>query len=161
MTRAVTSTPQRRLRRRDLWLSRGEEGSAVVEFVTLGVLLLVPVVYLVLVLGRIQAGVFAVEGAAREAARVVAGAPDEQVAAARASAAVRFALLDQGFDVPAASALQLECSAVPCLTPGGQVRATVRVDVTLPGVPAVLDLAVPARVPVQAHAVQVVDRFGP
>ena len=47
----------------------GEQGSAVVEFVTLGVLLLVPLIYLVLTVARIQAGAYAVSMAAREAGR--------------------------------------------------------------------------------------------
>ena len=40
------------------------------EFLGVSLVLLVPLVYLVLVLGRIEAATFAVEGAAREAARV-------------------------------------------------------------------------------------------
>ena len=36
-----------------------DRGSAVVEFVTLGVLLLVPLVYLVLAMGRVQAATYA------------------------------------------------------------------------------------------------------
>ena len=43
-----------------------DEGSAVVEFVTLGVLLLIPVIYFVLVMGQLQAAAFAVESASRE-----------------------------------------------------------------------------------------------
>ena len=75
-----------------------DRGSAVVEFVTLAVLLLVPVVYLVLSLGRVQAGAFAVEGASRDAARIVASTPDEESAARRVAAAVQLALHDQGLD---------------------------------------------------------------
>ena len=37
-------------------LARGEGGSAVVEFVVLGVLMLIPLVYLVMMLARVQAG---------------------------------------------------------------------------------------------------------
>ena len=36
-----------------------DEGSAVVEFVTIGVLMMVPLVYLVLCLGRVQAAAYA------------------------------------------------------------------------------------------------------
>ena len=73
-------------------------------------MLLVPLVYLVLVLGRIEAATFAVEGAAREAARtyVVADGADE--GAERAIAAAGIALRDQGFDDDPADALTITCS---------------------------------------------------
>src|SRR4051794_3589223 len=47
----------------------GEEGSALVEFVFLAVVMLVPIVYLIVTLARIQAGTLAVEQASREAGR--------------------------------------------------------------------------------------------
>ncbi len=139
---------------------QADGGSAVVEFVTLGVLLLVPVVYLVLVLGRLQAAAFTAEGAAREAARVFVAAPDDETAARHAEAAVRLALADQGFDdqEPGQAAV-VRCDTTPCLQPESAVRVTVTVDVVLPGVPAFVDAAVPARVPVRAEALAVVDRF--
>ncbi len=65
----------------------GDEGSAVVEFVGLVVVLLVPLVYLVLVVGRLEAATFAAEGAAREAARVFVASDEPASAAPRALAA--------------------------------------------------------------------------
>jgi hypothetical protein len=53
----------------------------------------------------------------------------------------------------------VECDTTPCLQPESVVRVTVTVDVVLPGVPAFVDAVVPARVPVRADAVAVVDRF--
>ena len=90
----------------------GDEGSSVVEFLGLSLVLLVPLVYLVLVLGRLEAATFAGEGAAREAARtyVVADSADE--GAARAIAAAGIALRDQGFDDDPADALTITCSIV-------------------------------------------------
>jgi hypothetical protein len=137
-----------------------DHGSAVVEFVTLGMLLLVPVVYLVIVLGRVQAGAFAAEGAAREAARAFTAADDEGSGTAKAAAAVRLALHDQGFrDVDPARALVVDCESTPCLQAGARVTVRVDVEVVLPGVPAVVDTIVPARIPVRAEAVGFVDRF--
>ena len=52
------------------WTDAGERGSASLEFLTVGMILLVPLVYLVLALAAIQGGSLAVEGAARHAARV-------------------------------------------------------------------------------------------
>lgn len=157
---AVSSA--RRLRR--WWDARrdglhGDGGNAVVEFLGVALVLLVPTVYLVLVLGRIQAGTFAVEGAAREAARVYVAAPDAPTGAARAVTAVGVALDDQGFDDPAADALTMACSATPCLTPGAQVQATVTVRVPLPFVPSFVRDVVPLEVPVSAQRSAPVDAF--
>jgi hypothetical protein len=132
----------------------------VVEFVTLGVLLLVPVVYLVVTLGRVQAGAFAVEGAAREAARAFTAADDEGSGAAHARAAVRLALQDQGFrDIDPDDVVRVECETDPCLQAEARVTVRVSVDVVLPGVPRFVDAVVPTRIPVRADAVAVVDRF--
>ncbi len=139
-----------------------DEGSAVVEFVTLAVLLLVPVVYLVISLGRIQAGAFAVEGSSRDAAQLLASAPDDQTAARRIDAAVQIALRDQGLYRPGDPAPQITvtCSAQPCLTPESAVSVAVELEIRLPGVPAFFDALVPARVPVRAEGHAVVGRFG-
>lgn len=138
-----------------------DRGSALLEFLTLGVLLLVPVVYLVVCLGELQGAAFAVEGASREAARVLAAAPDEEEAARQVDAVVAMALRDQGLaqDGDPAPVVTVECSQNPCTVPETQVRVTVEVEVVLPGVPAFIDAAVPARVPVRATGESVVERF--
>ncbi len=135
-----------------------ERGSAMVEFIGAAVLLLVPLVYLVLTLAQVQAGTFAVEGAAREAARAVVTAQSSAEGAARAQAAVRIALADQGFDD--GDALRLECSHDPCLTPGGTVATQVRLAVPLPFVPEALRSWVPLEIPVEATHVGTVDQYG-
>lgn len=138
-----------------------EEGSAVVEFVTLGVLLLIPVIYFVLVMGQLQAAAFAVESASREGARVVTAADDEKEGAARLATVVDLALADQGFAPPddPPPTVSVTCEAEPCLTPEAAVTVVVEVDVVLPGVPAFVDGLIPTRVPVRADAVAVVDRY--
>lgn len=143
----------------------GDEGSAVVEFLGVVLVLLVPLIYLVLTLGRLQAAAFAADGAAREAIRAVtssasldspqgAGLP----AGARAVAAVGIALADQGIDADPAAALDLAC-AVDCTAPGSAVAATIHVDVELPLVPGFLRSAVPLSIPVSVHAEGHVERF--
>ncbi|HSP76545.1 MAG TPA: hypothetical protein VLO31_10065, partial [Cryobacterium sp.] len=57
-------------RRWRAWADRAERGSASLEFITAGLILLVPLVYLVLAMAALQGGALAVEGAARQAARV-------------------------------------------------------------------------------------------
>jgi Flp pilus assembly protein TadG len=138
---------------------RDDTGSAVVEFVTLGMLLLLPLVYLVLTLGRVQAAAFATDGAARAAARAFTTAPDEATGRARALAAVRWALKDQGFDVDPAAVARLSCASSPCLAPQARVRVQVSVDVVLPGVPAALDRVARTHVTVRSSQVGTVDAF--
>jgi hypothetical protein len=134
----------------------------VVEFVTLGVLLLLPVIYLVLALGRLEAASFAVDGAAREAARAFVTAPGAAAGRARALAAVRLGLLDQGFDPDPDQVLTIECTQPSgCLQPGGLVSVGVELSVLLPGVPAVLDRLLPSRVTVRSRQVLSVDAFRP
>jgi len=48
---------------------RGERGTALVEFTWLGVLLLVPLVYVMLSVFEVQRGAYAVSAASRSAAR--------------------------------------------------------------------------------------------
>jgi len=156
--RRVVRSAARRVR---LWRAAPEDGSAVLEFLTLGVLLLVPVVYLVVSLGRFQAASFAVEGASREAARVLASAPDEAEAARQVDAVVMMALRDQGLAGAGdpAPVVTVRCSAQPCTAPETRVSVTVELEVVLPGVPAFVDAAIPARVPVRASGESVVERF--
>ena len=131
------------------------------EFVTLGLLMLVPLVYLVVAMGRVQAASFAADGSARAAARAFVAAPSEQEGHARARAAVRLGLRDQGFDAASAGSMELRCADDPCLSPGARVMVTVTVEVILPGVPKVVDGAVPAHVTVRATQVATVDLFRP
>jgi hypothetical protein len=137
-----------------------EDGSAALEFVTAGLILLVPLVYLVLTLAAVQAGALAVEGAARQAARVfVQSSPEE--AASRAARAIDFGLADYGIASDAAS-VTVSCSgssSASCPSRNAVVTVTVAVDVALPLVPDVLDLSRTASVTVQATARQQVSRF--
>lgn len=136
-----------------------DSGNAVVEFLGLSLMLLVPLVYLVLVLARVEAAGYAVEGAAREAARTYVAADDAQSAAARAVAVTGVALADQGFDDDPAQALTLECEHDPCLQPDAHVEARVQVVVPLPFVPGFVRDVVPMNVPVSARHTAVVDEF--
>ncbi|MEC5198049.1 Flp pilus assembly protein TadG [Arthrobacter sp. PL16] len=144
-------------RRPTLCALRDERGSAVVEFVFLGVLLLVPVVYLVLTIGQLQGGSFAVVGAVDQAAKVYVDAPTPQEADARAREAVRIALGDFGFAEEQA-AMDIVCSA-QCLEPGSSVTIVVRLDVPFPLVPSIAG-SHPSAVTVDATATQIVERFG-
>lgn len=140
--------------------AHGDDGSAAVEFLAVGLLLLVPLVYLVLTLGRVQVGTFAAEAGAREASRLLATTAGDDRATARAEAAVALALADQGFD-PVPGSLELDCASTPCRTPESAVAATVHVDVELPLVPGFVRDVWPAVVGVEVRRTAVADRFAP
>ena len=140
-------------------LEVGDAGSAVVEFITIGVLMLVPLVYLVVAVAGVQAAAFATEAAAREAARIVVTTPDVDASEDRVVAAVGWALRDQGIEADPARAATVICAEQPCLTPGADVSVTVSVDVPLPVVPAGLSAVVALVVPVSATHTQVVGEF--
>lgn len=135
----------------------GEQGSAIVEFVFLGVLMLVPLIYLVMSLGRVQAGSYAVTTAAREAGRAFVTAEAGQDASARAHAASEVAFGDQGF--AGMGALDISCSTSPCLTPDARIETTARVTVPLPLIPAFARDVVPLEIPLTASHLSTVDRF--
>lgn len=141
-------------------LSTDESGSASLEFITAGMLLLLPLVYLVLTMASIQAGAFAVEGAARQAARVYVQSASVGEANAAAGRAIEFALADYGLDASAVS-VSVGCRPNPanCLTRRGFVTIQVSTSVSLPLVPPILDLKVPLSIPVQSTATQQVSRF--
>ena len=131
----------------------GDAGNAVVEFSTLAVLLMVPLVYVLLSVFEVQRASFGVTEAARQAGRAYATADDPAQGRARAAAAAALAMRDQG----------LECDG--CLTgltgslaPDAQVTATVEHFVRLPLVGSALG-AGRGGVPVDATHVEVVDRF--
>jgi Flp pilus assembly protein TadG len=136
---------------------RDERGSAVVEFVVLAVLMLIPLVYLVMMLARVQAGSYAVGQAAREAGRAYVTSGAGQDAVGRAEAAARIAFLDHSFED--AGRLAIACDGTPCLRPDGQVETTATVRVPLPLVPSFVRDVVPLSVPVSASHLSTVDRF--
>ena len=60
-----------------------ESGSAIVEVVWLGILLLIPMVWIVLSVFEVQRGAFGVTAAARSAGRAYALAPDDVTGSSR------------------------------------------------------------------------------
>lgn len=135
-----------------------EDGSASLEFLTVGMILLVPLVYLVLTVAAVQAGALGVEGAARQAARVAVMAADQGASDAAVERAVRVTLADYGIDA-AATSVTVGCDPVDCLEPGARVTVSVAARVELPLVPDVLALTTAGSVPVEASATQTVSRF--
>lgn len=136
--------------------ANGDEGSAVVEFVALGTLLLVPVVYFVLAVAQVQAGAFAVVAAAQQASQVLARAEPGELSDAGLTAAAQLAATDQGF-APDRLAVRLECSDGACAAPGAVATVHTTLEVPLPLVPGFTDLDVAV---LTSSATVVVGRYG-
>lgn len=138
-----------------------ERGSASLEFLTVGVVLLVPLVYLVLTLGQIQHAVLGIEGGARHAARAIAQAETHEEGMAAAGRAISVAIADAGL-TPDAVEVVVTCMPNPgaCDTPRGTVAVQMAATVPLPLAPPMLDLDIGFGVPVSARALQPVSAFG-
>lgn len=134
---------------------RDDEGTAIVEFVWLGLLLLIPLAYLILSLFQVQRGAFAVTDASRAAGRAWVSAPAGSDRDQVATLAAALALKDEGLTLPD-KALTLECVNLCC--PGaGSLHVTVSIDVTLPGVAIFGSDLAPVRV--TGKHTEVIDRF--
>jgi Flp pilus assembly protein TadG len=155
------SSRERAARREDVAVPHGgasaEEGNAVIEFVFLSVLLMVPLVYFIITVGQLQGGSFAVVGAADQAAKVYVAQPDAARGRAAAEQAVLLALADYG--QPAENArIDTRCEPADCLAPGSAVTVTVHLSVPLPFVPFTDALHLNAS-QLSASATQLVGRF--
>ncbi|SDC58360.1 hypothetical protein SAMN05216410_1954 [Sanguibacter gelidistatuariae] len=140
-------------------LAGHDDGNALVEFLGAALVLMIPTLYLVLTLGRVQAAAFAAQGAAKDAGRALSIAETADAGLDRARSAVAIALADQGFDdADPATALTIACSAV-CLAPGSEIATTVRIDVTFPGLGGGPGAWLPLSIPVSAHVVTPVDEY--
>ena len=122
-----------------------DDGAAVLEFLTVAVVLMVPLVYVLLTVFAVQRAAFAVSAAAREAGRAYVTSDDPENAARYAA---DLALADQLPGEPSAD-LAIEGEPVP----GARVRVTVTYRVELPFAGAL------ATVPVTATHVATVDRY--
>ncbi len=139
---------------------RDESGSASLEFITVGLLLLVPIVYLVLALSALERASFGVEGAARQATRVFVQSGSEADAESAARTAIAVTLADYGLTSDAAE-VRVSCRPDPadCLARRGFVTISISTTVPLPLVPPALTLHLPAGIPVQSVATEQVSRF--
>lgn len=100
----------------------GDDGSAVLEFVALSVVVLIPFIYLLLSVFTVQRASFGVTQAAREAGRVLATSDDLASGTARAQAAATLAMSDQG--VTAVPVVSYVKPGTPCGNAGGPSAAS-------------------------------------
>ncbi len=124
--------------------ARDDRGSAIVETVWLGILLLVPLVYVVLSVFEVQRGAFATTTAARSAARAFALAPDDAAGRRAATAAARQALADQGATgMPVA--VRITCTPyADCHSGTSIISVRVETRVDLPLLPEMLGSGTPS-----------------
>ena len=137
---------------------RRDDGSAVVEFVFLAILLMVPLVYVVLSALAVQRAAFATTTGAREAARAYATAGSDAEGEQRAEAAVSLAMHDQGVSWALAGRV-ISCGACT-FAPGSSFTVDIGTTVPLPFVPRWLcsDRCL-AGIPVSAHHRERIDCF--
>ena len=129
-----------------------ERGAAVIEFLVLGVGLLIPLAYIGVAAAGVQAAVFASTQAVREAGRAFSSSVTVVEGRERAVAAARLSFADHGLDLPA-GALRVTCPEAACLTPGSTVVVELDWEAPLPGGP--------ASIPVHAiHTVPIDDFRG-
>ena len=125
-------------------MRRDDDGTAIVEFVFLAVLVMVPLVYLIAAVATVQRNTLAVTQAARDAGRAFATSDSAPQAQRRVAAAVRLALADQGLPDDAdvrfvASGASCDAAPItPWLAPGAEFAVCVTRRVSLPAVPSVL-----------------------
>jgi Flp pilus assembly protein TadG len=122
----------------------GDAGSAIIEFVFVAVIVMVPLVYLVVAVAAVQRSQLGVAQAAREAGRAFATSSGPAEAQVRVAAAVRLALAAEGLPDDAAVryvAYGSDCGAgsiTPRVAPGARFTVCVIRHSALPGVPSVL-----------------------
>lgn len=134
---------------------RDDEGSAMLEFVWLAILLMVPLVYVLLTVFEVQRAAFGVTEAARQAGRAYATADSDAEGRLRAQAAAELAMRDQGLELDGPPAVV----APDGVAPGGTVQVRVSHRVPLPILGGLFGDVVPPNIPVRADSIAVVDRF--
>jgi Flp pilus assembly protein TadG len=135
---------------------RDERGSALVELTWLGILLLVPVLWIVLSASEVQRGAFATSAAARAAGRAFALAPTDGEGRSQAEAAARQAIADVGADGQAMT-MTVSCRPVPgdCHSAGSVVTVRIQSGVDLPLLPSVFGAGAPSFALDASHTVPI------
>jgi Flp pilus assembly protein TadG len=135
------------IRRRLSELRLGQDdGNAIVEFVFVAVLVLVPLIYLIVAVAVVQRARLATTNAARDVGRAIATSDSADQADVRAQAALRIAVANQGlrpgdvqlrYVAPGADC-QSGGQVVPSLSAGAEFQVCVIRHQQLPAVPTVL-----------------------
>jgi Flp pilus assembly protein TadG len=154
------------MRRASRWADRvrtgfsGEGGSAALEFLAVGLVLLVPLAYLVIAVGQVQSHALGVEATARHVAHTLARTGESEETSRRVALVVDTVAAAYGIDGESMTVV-VSCAPAPhpCPAAGATLAVTVSATAALPFLPPVLGLDRAAGVPVEATAVQKVSRF--
>jgi Flp pilus assembly protein TadG len=123
---------------------RDDRGNAVIEFVFVALVVMVPLVYLIAAIGTVQRSQLAVSAAARDAGRAFATSNGVSDTSVRVDAAVRLALTAQGLPDDATVrfvAAGDDCTSTvvaPVLAAGAVFTVCVTRHTSVPAVPHVL-----------------------
>ncbi len=139
-------------------VSDDDSGRASLEFLVLGVGLVIPGMFVGMNLLSLQGASLATQSAATHAAQVFVQQSTVSSGALAAERAVMVALANHGFD----SFASLERSCVPsnCLAPGTAVTIRVSVDAPLMSSDLLPGLLGSESVVVSAHSTRLVSRYG-
>jgi hypothetical protein len=126
-----------------------DDGRAILELIVLGVLVMIPILYIAMSLLTLQATTFGASQAARDAARLLDNAPTAAVGQARALAAARQTLVDQHVGteglriryIPTGGDCEQSAGRAPDLSPGAVFDICVIVPLVLPLLPAEITAA--------------------
>ena len=130
---------------------RTQAGTALVEVTWLGILLLLPMVWIVLSVSEVQRGSFGVTAAARSAGRAFALAPDDLTGRQQARAAAAVALGDQNLD-DSDWTIAVTCPPQPdCHVGGAVVTVRIETQVALPFLPGLLGGGAEFRLDAEHH----------
>jgi len=120
-----------------------DDGSAIIEFVFVALVIMVPLVYLLVAVATVQRAQVAVANAARDAGRAYATAGSGAQAGVRVTAASRLALRNAGLEPAAprfvpAGASCAAAAITPKLAPGSVFTVCVTRRVELPAIPSLV-----------------------
>lgn len=114
-------------------IRRRERGSAVVEFLLVTLVFVVPLFYVVVAVSDIQRASYAITAASAAGARAFHTAPTQAAAPSRLRQAVELTLGDHGID-----GAKVTHRCLPrCHEPGSSIEVEIRLERSLPLVPAI------------------------
>lgn len=142
-----------------------DEGNAIVEFIIMTALLLIPLAYIIQAVFTVQGSAYGVTEATREAARAFVNAESSTDAEAQACIAATIALQNQiktKFDCGDHLTIDVSCApgvaSCEALAPGNTVRVRIDYSVGLPFLPTSI-FGAPLTIGVHSSHVEVVDVF--
>jgi hypothetical protein len=139
------------------WRSSSDRGSASIEFIVVGVAIILPLIYIAITVLTLNAAQFAANQAAREGVRAFVTSMSNSLGNHRASIAANQAFADYGL-TESQPHLSITCDHLSCLTPGGKVSVEITTQVPLPFIPR-WGSQNPVTMPISSQATLLVDQY--